>query len=319
MSMTYQEALSYLDAKDVFAARLGLERMRKLHEEMDLGEAKSTVHVAGTNGKGSVSAFLASIMASGGMRVGLYTSPHVLDVKERLVSGEGMITDEEFALGMDEVRSAEEKAGENVSYFEVLTALFFWWAKEKNLDHTVLETGLGGRLDATNIVIPRLSVITPISLEHTKQLGSTYAEIAAEKAAIIKHGRPTVMSPMHPDASSVVEKRCEEVLSPLIKADRYVDMRLVSALEKRGNRWGQVVEVVTTLGDYGEVFIPLLGSHQRLNAVTAIRSAEVLRRQGAKLTDRQIRHGIQETLWPARLEFIEKPMPIVLDVTHNPH
>ncbi|MCK4718957.1 MAG: hypothetical protein KAT70_09830, partial [Thermoplasmata archaeon] len=319
MTWNYEEALSYLDAKDVFRTRLGLDRMRKILTNMKMEEPKVTAHIAGTNGKGSVAAFLTSILDAGGYSTGLYTSPHLMDIRERFVTGTGYIPEEAFTLGMDRVKAAEGAVGEEAMYFEALTALFFWWARAEGLDHTIVETGLGGRLDATNVALPRISIITPIAIDHTQHLGSTLEEIAAEKAAIIKEGRPVIMEPQDHRAGKVVETRCEETLSPLIRADRYVDMRLVSAVEKRGNRWGQLVEVVTTLGDYGEVFIPLLGYHQRLNAVTAIRSAEVLRRQGVRLSDQQIRYGIQETCWPARIEFLEKPMPMVLDVSHNPH
>ena len=314
---TYEESIRWLDAKDIFHTRLGLERINGLLENMDLKDNRVTGHVAGTNGKGSVAVFLASILASSGYRTGLYTSPHITDVRERLATERGLIDETTFAKGMQTVKEADPD--NQCTYFETLTALFFWFQKEAGLEHTVLETGMGGRLDATNTATPRVSIVTPVALEHVKQLGSTVEDISREKAAIIKEGVPAVISNMDNKVLKVMEERCQQTLSPLIRADRGVDIRLISPLEKRGSRWGQIVEIVTTLGEYGEVFIPLLGSHQRMNAVTAIRAAEVLRRQGMKMSDQQIREGITEARWSARIQLLEHPFPIVLDVTHNPH
>jgi len=311
--VNYTEARAYVDSTERFGIKPGLERITKMLAYVGNPQEKLRfVHVAGTNGKGSTSTMLASILTSAGYRTGLFTSPYVIDFRERFkVDGE-MISEEEFAAIMTKVRTVNdllEKSGCSLTQFELITAVAMLWFAQKECNVVVLECGLGGRLDSTNVIKdPLCSVITKISLDHTDILGDTIKQIAIEKAGIIKPGCPVVLAPEQDQAAvSVIEKRCAELGCPLI----------VSGMD--------TVMVKTVLPTASEVvyggfrfMVPLAGPHQVENAVTAVNAARELNERGLKITDRHIVTGIAKTSIPARFEIISSDPIVIVDGAHNP-
>jgi dihydrofolate synthase/folylpolyglutamate synthase len=270
------------------------------------------VHVAGTNGKGSVCAMIERALRSAGRRTGLYTSPHLVEPTERVrVDGEP-VSHERFAAAFDLVHATAERliaAGAidmHPTYFETVTAMAFHLFREARVEIVVLETGLGGRLDATNVVDPELSVITPIDLDHQRFLGNTIPQIAYEKSGILKPGRPAVFSAQHPEALEVLEEQARKVGAPVVDASRWYARDVhVGAL---GNRF-------TAVRDETEIQItsPLIGEHQIGNALTAIAALRELR-----LSKAAIARGLNATRWPGRLELVRRAPDIFYDGAHNP-
>ncbi|MBF0485950.1 MAG: bifunctional folylpolyglutamate synthase/dihydrofolate synthase [Candidatus Omnitrophica bacterium] len=281
-------------------------------------------HIAGSKGKGSTAIFLASILRSAGYRVGLYTSPHLYSVRERIrilspggtpSSFEGMISEEEFfdrvkyySAPVDEFR----KSGGRVTYYEFLTAIAVSYFAANNVEVVVLETGLGGRLDATNVFETSVCGITSIGLEHTQILGDTLSKIAAEKAGIVKSPlQKVVLAPQEPEAMAVLEARAREFyLSPTV-VGKDLPFQIVSqdeagtCFEAQGRR------------NYQNLYIKLLGRHQVVNAATALAMAEDLEMYGLLLTEEAVQKGLVEALWPARFEMVHKKPYVVLDCAHT--
>ena len=311
--MNYSEARAYVDSTEKFGIKPGLERITKMMAYVGNPQDKlQFIHVAGTNGKGSTCTMLASILTEAGYRTGLFTSPYVIDFRERFMVDGEMISEEEFAEIMTRVRTVNEileKSGCSLTQFELITAVAFLWFVQQKCDVVVLECGLGGRLDSTNVIKePLCSVITKISLDHTDILGETTEKIAAEKAGIIKPGCPVVLAPNQPrGAVSVVERKCAELGSPLI----------VSGMD--------TVTVKTMLPTMTEVvygglrlMVPLAGPHQVENAVTAVNAARELNERGLKLSDEKIVAGIAKAKIPARFDIISHDPLVVVDGAHNP-
>ena len=311
--MNYTEARDYVDATERFGIKPGLERIIKMMAYVGNPQDKlKFVHVAGTNGKGSTSTMLASILTNSGYKTGLFTSPYVIDFRERFMVDGEMISEEEFAEIMTKVRTVNdllEKSGCSLTQFELITAVALLWFVQKECDVVVLECGLGGRLDSTNVIKnPLCSVITKISLDHTDILGDTVEKIAAEKAGIIKPGCPVVLAPnQQKGAVSVIEKKCAELGSPLV----------VSGMD--------TVTVKTILPTASEVIyggfrfmVPLAGPHQVENAVTAINVARELNERGLRISDDKIMAGIAKAKIPARFEIISHAPLVVVDGAHNP-
>jgi dihydrofolate synthase/folylpolyglutamate synthase len=289
------------------------------------------VLIAGTNGKGSTAATLASIVRAAGHRIGLYTSPHVLRVNERVrINGEE-ISGEAFARLFDRVERtalglvAEGALPWHPSFFEMLTAMAFLHFAEPAVEIAILEVGMGGRLDATNVIDPLVSVLTDISLDHQKFLGNTLAEIAAEKAGIIRPGGAVVLLPQHPAVNDVLGNAILERGARALSAVAYVPPPTrPPANDYPGLSEGPAVtqryplEVRNTII---QVDSPLLGSHQQRNLALAIAAAEELHRQGVTISPHDIETGIRETRWPGRFQVLPAypPRPeLVLDVAHNP-
>jgi len=275
------------------------------------------VLIAGTNGKGSTAATLSSILSASGMRVGLYTSPHLARVNERIRIGEMEIEDEEFAGLFFRVKDAAEKLvaegglPQAPSFFEILTAQALLYFAEEQVDAAVLEVGMGGRLDATNVVDPLLSVITDISLDHTEWLGSTIAAITREKAGILRRGGTLITLPQHPEANQTLgEIAAELAVRGMSAAEFMPQMRTFASGPYTVEALGQTVEVNS----------PLTGAHQQRNVALAIAAAvELAQAQGFAITAASIAEGIRQTRWPGRLERIEKDgVAWILDVAHNP-
>jgi dihydrofolate synthase/folylpolyglutamate synthase len=311
-----QAALPLLQTRE--AARFNLERVRSLLARLDnphLGRA--TVHIAGTKGKGSVAAMIASILHAAGVRTGLYTSPHLHRMTERIaVDGEAVSPDDFGRLAEPlrdavEAENAEGRHGQ-ITTFEALTALAFLYFRERAVQWQVLEVGLGGRLDATNVVDEKaVCVITPISLEHTAVLGDTVSQIAAEKAAIITPGATVVMGLQRDSAAEVIRRTCAE------RGARLLEVAQVCALNRKGfSPEGQDFRLRTPGGSH-DLRLPLLGRHQLENAATAVLAVECLADHGVALSEAALRRGLQDVRWPARLEVIRHRPLVVLDGAHN--
>ncbi len=298
--------------------RYHLGRMQRLLEELGnphLG--LPTVHIAGTKGKGSTSAICSSILAQSGHRVGLFTSPHLHTFRERIQVGGGPVTEDEFANLVDSIWTSVEKlsredADGGITMFEALTAMAFM-AFKKSATFQVLEVGLGGRLDTTNLASPDVSAITSLSLDHMSVLGNTIESIAREKAGIIKPGIPVVSAPQPVEAASVIRTTCHELGSPLKELGTHIVYRTLSKANK-----GQWFEVRTEANTYA-LEMPLLGDYQVENAAVAVGVVEALRGQGFALPDQALEEGFANVSWPCRMEVLSREPLLVCDGAHNPY
>jgi dihydrofolate synthase/folylpolyglutamate synthase len=310
-----------------------LEEMRALAEA--LGHPERTfpsVLIAGTNGKGSTAATLASILRAAGYRTGLYTSPHLSSVNERVRIDGRLINDDDFAKHYFRVDDcarqmvSEGKLPGHPSYFESMTALAFLAFAEAKIDIAILEVGMGGRLDATNIVEPLISVITDISLDHTEWLGNTITAIAREKAGILRQGGILVTLPQHPEANQTIGEIAVSLDVRGVNAAEYMPHHGAASRTEGSEATGHILRnrySVEAAGEQIEVDSPLAGSHQQRNIALAIAAAVTLRNSyGYKLTADQISEGIRRTSWPGRLERFattaEVIAEIIMDVGHNP-
>ncbi len=309
--MNYPESVDYLYAlgNEIRTAKLGLERMVLLSEAMKHPERKfRVVHVAGTNGKGSTSAMIAAGLQAAGNRVGLFTSPHLVEPTERIVIDGRAVTAAEFSEAFDAVHRVADRMMEagtldaHPTYFETVTLMAFWWFAKQEVDWAVIEVGLGGRLDATNIVTPQLCVITPVDYDHEAWLGKSLDAIAFEKAGILKAGVPAVMAPQRPVARDVIVKRAESVFAPVLDSAAWPVAEL--EIGAHGSRF-----VIAGL----RIDCPLAGEHQVDNARTAAAALNAL-----NVTPEQIRAGIAAARWPGRLEMVSESPEIWLDGAHNP-
>ena len=296
-----------------------LERIGLLMEQLgNPHQDTPTIHVAGTKGKGSTSAMTASILTAQGYKVGLFTSPHLHRTTERIRVGLKPVSEEEFASIVELVWPAVEYVGEEGPYgevttFEMLTAMAFAHFKRIGADFQVMEVGLGGRLDSTNIVTPEVSVITSISLDHVAVLGDTVEKIAYEKAGIIKPGVPVVVAPQTDGASNVIAEVAEQRKAPLVLVDCRLTRRKLHA-----DVDGQSFEVVGLRDSY-ELWTPLLGDHQIENASAAIAAIESLPSRYA-ISKASVVRGIRDVRWPARLEVLSRNgSTVVVDGAHNPY
>jgi len=309
---------SVLSRLEVLGIKLGLERARALLAAMgDPQRRFPAVLVAGTNGKGSTSALLAAIGQAAGYRTGLYTSPHLETVEERLrIDGRNIEPGRFGALLADLVELAERETGDPPTYFEAVTLAAFRWFAEEQVDLAIVEVGLGGRLDATNLCDPVLPVITPIGFDHMEYLGNTLAAIAREKAGILRPGQPAVVWIEEPEAAESVRQAAAELGADL----RFASLEVkIEAVDFQG--WeGQQVRLSTPERRY-DLQIALLGDHQAKNLALAVRAAEVLSGLGfERIGPREIAEGTAAARWPGRLEPIELPggRRVLLDAAHNP-
>ena len=303
--------------------RLGLDTTQALVRELGVDlDRLPCIHVAGTNGKGSVCAMLESVLRTAGLRTGLYTSPHLIRFNERIRVDGAPIPDEDLSRLLAEVEAADARQSASSApgarpgtFFELTTAVALKWFQEQNVQIVVLETGLGGRLDSTNIVTPLLSVITEIGLEHTDWLGTTLPEIAAEKAGIIKPARPVVTGPQRPEAMTVLAARARELESPLWLATDHVAIRRTKL-----DLDGQTLSVTPSSGDAWPPFrLPLLGDYQLGNCAIALTALECLEDiLGIPLPGPAIRAGLTMVRWPARCQLLSRDPIILLDSAHNP-
>lgn len=295
--MNYHQALAYLDSLQVHKIKLGLDSMRSFLDRVGSPEKRlRCVHVAGTNGKGSVCATLAAIAGRAGYRVGLYTSPHLSDVRERFHLHDRYITEEEFAGLATRIREVLEP--ERITYFEFCTALALLLFAEADVDLVVLETGLGGRLDATNVITPMISVITSVSMDHEAYLGTTLTEVAGEKAGIIKQGVPVISSATAPDAAAVIERVSCERHAPLYMLGRDFDF----SGDQRGEwRWRGTSPPI--VGEYSGLHCALKGDYQQQNSSVAVASVRLLGEYGFTIGMQAIKEGLASVFWPGRMEY----------------
>ncbi len=294
--------------------RFDLARMAKLAAALgDPHKQYPIVHVAGTKGKGSVSALCASALQAAGYRTGLYTSPHLSDFSERIqVNGQPIPPHEVVALV--ELCKPVVASIPEVTWFEYTTMLAFLYFARQGVDVAVIEVGLGGRLDATNIVTPQVAVITSISYDHMAVLGNTLGQIASEKAGIIKEERPVVTSPQVEEAWQEIVRIAGEQNAPLTQVGTEVAFELVShSLDRQTFR----IWPASRLQDAAQLTIPLLGRHQVENAATAYVALQALRASGLPVSAAAIRDGFAATVWPGRFASLRRTPPVVLDCAHN--
>lgn len=323
-----------LRQRERFGVRPGLERIAAILDLLGHPEREfASIHIAGTNGKGSTAAILAALLQTAGYRVGLYTSPHLMAPTERVAVQGAPISAELFARAVTEAVTAGEALAAAhpelgaATQFEIYTAAGFWAFSQERVDVAVVEVGLGGRLDATSVLQPEVAVITPIGLDHTEILGPTLAQIAAEKAAIIKPGTAVVVAPQPPEAAEVIASRIAEVDSPSafwVHAGEAGDApgRLPVTYAVRRSDW-QGTEFALTLPGLTlpSLTIPLAGAHQALNAAVALAAfyAFAARRGERRLVDpRVIELALRRVAWPGRLEMVAEDPRVVLDGAHNP-
>lgn len=307
--MDYKEALEYINGVSWLGSKPGLERVRELLEKLGRPQdGLKFIHIAGTNGKGSCAALLSSVMKCCGYKTGLFTSPYLFRFNERMQINGKQIEDEALADIVGRIQPQAEAMEQHPTEFEMMTAAALLWFKEQNCDIAVLETGLGGRLDATNVIeSPEVSVIMNIGLDHTEILGDTLEKIAAEKAGIIKSGCPCVLYQQQESVMDVIRERCRELGAKLSIAD-------FSRIEKEFDSiYGQ------SFSYKGEHYaLPLLGEHQLKNAAVALEAMERLREKGWKLEQNDVEHGIYAVSWPGRFEIIHDEPIFVVDGGHNP-
>ena len=333
----YQECLDYLYS---FVDYSLTRNLRYAEEKFDLGrmrtfmgrlgnpqEAYPVIHVAGTKGKGSTAAMVASALQAAGYRVGFYTSPHLEEFCERIQINRQLISHADLVRIVDQVKPVVAEI-EQLTTFELTTAAAFLYFAEQKVDVAVIEVGLGGRLDATNVVKPVVSVITSLSLDHTKVLGDTLAKIAFEKAGIIKPGRPVVMAPQREEARLVVDRVAFERETKLVQVGRDIlftphqhsldGQSLLLWRKEEQERMDRYIETGSASGwAPAHLFIPLLGHHQLENAATAYATLQVLREEGFPITEEQIAAGFREVVWPGRFEILRRSPLVIVDSAHN--
>ncbi|MCY1045496.1 bifunctional folylpolyglutamate synthase/dihydrofolate synthase [Corallococcus sp. bb12-1] len=308
---TPEEALRFFQALNPSGIKLGLERVKDALAALDHPERDyPALHVAGTNGKGSTCAFVARALEAAGHRVGLYTSPHLVRVNERIrVAGED-IPDDVFGQRILEVLERYPSARTDpMTYFEFGTVVALWHFSRERVDVAVLETGLGGRLDATSAANPVVTCVTPVSFDHMEYLGHTLREIAGEKAGIFKPGVPVVLSRQDPEAMDALLRRAEQLGVPVQVEGRDfgLEVRDDGGLAYRGLVWS-----------LGDLTLALRGPYQRQNAAVALACLEALHARGVAVTPEAARVGLATARWPGRLEEVTTHPSVVVDGAHNP-
>lgn len=311
------QAIAYLKKLPHTEVKPGLERTRALLESVGNPHEKlRTVHIGGTNGKGSVAALCASVLQSAGYRVGLYTSPHLVSYCERIQINGAPITEDEFADIADELMPIADSMTDTPTQFEFLTALAFLYFARRKIDIAVIEVGLAGRFDATNVVTPLVSVLTNVELDHTDLLGGTIEQIAWEEAGIAKSAVPLVTGERKPSALEIIARECTAVGAPLICA-----RERARALDFSWEHQEFAIDLSPSPSPQrgGEgVRVKFLGGYQRENLNVALEALEVLR-QTLEISPEALRAGLEQAYWPGRFEVVHKRPYIVLDGAHNPH
>lgn len=327
--MTYEEATRYLLTlgKELTAPRQARVQKFDLQNIAILADwlgqphrAAPCAHIAGTNGKGSTAAMLDSILRAAGLSSGLYTSPHLERINERIRLDGEEISDADFAASFTRIAAAIESLmasgalAAHPTYFECLTAMAFDWFARRPVDFAVFEVGMGGRLDATNIVTPEVAIVTQIDFDHENYLGHSIAQIAGEKAGIIKPGGWVASAAQHPEARAVLVRRCADLDARLVEIDS------AYRIEEAQGAGGCCHALVSALHSRRKILleIPLPGRFQLRNAVTAVAAARLLAERGFPLDDAAIVRGIATVRWPARLERVASRPDVYLDGTHNP-
>lgn len=320
--MHYKEAIQYLNSFVDYekigykeAGIFSVDRMRKLAHLFDNPEKSfQAIHITGTKGKGSVASFVFNILKDARFRVGLYTSPHLVTPRERIRFNDEMISEDDLVSSASEIKDSigKHKLGFSPTYFEIYTLLAFNYFRKKKIDFGVIEVGLGGRLDATNIVKSASSVITPISYDHTEILGNTLEKIAEEKTDIIKKDSIVISAPQSAAVLDVIKKKCKAQGVELVLVGK--DIRTEDVYHDSGK---EIFNIETALARYENCESRLLGAHQVMNAASAVGAAEALIKKGVKISKENIKNGIKTTGIPARCEVVSVKPYIVLDGAQN--
>ena len=309
---TYEEAVQYLFSRQANGMKLGLENIQDLLDKLDHPESRfPSIHIAGTNGKGSTAAILESVLREADYRTGLYTSPHLIDMRERIQIRGRHISKTTVTQFIHRFAPLIEAAG--ASFFEILTAMAFLHFAQKNVDIAVLETGLGGRLDATNTVVPLFSLITEIGFDHTRILGKSLEKITREKTGILKPGIPCLTSVRNRRVRDSIAAFANARNVPLLFSQENVRISNIRCTET-GSRFDCVAENTR----YENLRLRLLGAHQIENCGLALLAVEEMKKQGWIIPETAVRRGLERVVWPARLQLIRKKPKLLLDSAHNP-
>jgi dihydrofolate synthase/folylpolyglutamate synthase len=316
--MAYEDLVQWMFNLERFGIKLGLENMTEFMSRIgDPHNDFKSVHVTGTNGKGSVCAFLSSMLTDAGLKVGLYTSPHLVDFRERIKVDGAMISEADVIRIGNELRQtmesmAKEDGEKQLTFFEFTTGLAFRYFSETKVDIAVVEVGMGGRLDATNLVNPEVVGITRVGLEHTAYLGKTLRDIAREKAGIIKEGVSVVSCERNRDVLSVLRASCEKRAAKLLLLG--MDFSIENAATTTD---GATFDYIGERSING-LKIPLIGGHQVENAAMAVAIVDELMRKGCDIPEEYLRTGLSKVEWRGRLDFWSRTPAIILDGSHNP-
>jgi len=324
--LNYSQAEEYLDSFVNYEQIPGISyaqpgySLRHVEELLNrMGDpqlAARTIHIAGTKGKGSVAVMIAQVLSGSGYKTGLYTSPHLHTLRERISVDGSLISEAEFAAAMAEVKPfiesmRQDTAFRQLTYFEALTALAFAYFKKNRVDFQVLEVGLGGRLDATNVARPVICIITPISLDHTQILGNSLEEIAREKAGIIKPGCWVVISPQPEEAASVITDICRDKKAKVVQVGKDITWHKIS-----GDLHHQSLAIEGRTSKY-QVGIPLLGDYQLENAAAAVAALEILASAGFAISAADIAQWLARVKWPGRFHILQEHPTVLVDGAHN--
>ena len=336
-AIDYEKLISY----QYNASTFSLDRMVKMLEYMgNPHKSFPSIHITGTKGKGSTSIMMSTILGHAGLTTGLFTSPHLVDLKERIQINHQNISEYEFTSNLNELRPyiqhlRETETAASPTFFEILTAIAMLYFKKKLVEMAVLEVGLGGRLDSTNVVIPHVSIITNVGLDHTAILGNTLSSIAYEKAGIIKQGVPVVSAVESPEALLVIEKTCKEKDARLYLLGRDIWVEEVQSIHENKSQLhevrnpkpetrnpkserGLVCKIRTWRHTYTDIFLPVVGAHQAKNCALVLGALEIMREQGTiSIDDETIRDAFAHVHCPARIEVVGENPLIILDYAHT--
>ncbi len=276
-----------------------------------------SVHIAGTKGKGSTAAMMGNMLHAAGLRVGVYTSPHMIELRERIVIGDRMISESDMTRQLNRVAAAAKSlARDEPTFFEIMTAVAFLHFAEEEVDIAVIEVGLGGRLDSTNIIRPEVCIITSISRDHEAVLGNTLERIAAEKAGIFKPGVPIVSAPQAPEVKRTLKKAADEVGAPISFTGEEIEFSFRFESSRATGPHTRVC-VITPTSRFEHLHVPLLGDHQAVNCALALAGISVLREKGFKVDDQKAIDGLARVRLPGRMEMVCESPRIMVDGAHN--
>jgi len=319
--MNYSEAMEFLNSSSKFGWKLGLDRITKMLELLgNPHKGLKFIHIAGTNGKGSTTAMISSTLIEAGYKTGMYTSPFIESFEERIQIDGNNIPKEKVAEYMLKIKNISEEMNKfdlgEITYFEIVTALGFLYFKEMKVDIGVIEVGLGGRFDATNVIDPILTIITSIGYDHTHILGNSISEIAFEKAGIIKENVPVVLYPVVEEAYNTIKEVAKAKNADIFYLDK--SMARIDEIVKSNNK-ENAIQKLTIKNNHKEINIrlPLVGAHQIMNCLVAVNGLIKLSEQGMPITEDNIIKGIEKVKWPGRMELMVKEPRFVIDGAHN--
>jgi len=312
--MNYKNSLEYLFSLTQSGIKLGLENTKAILTHFDNPQLKvPTIHIAGTNGKGSTAAFIESILRSNGYTVGLFTSPHLQDFRERIQINRNLVSQKDIVILIQKIKEAAESLKINPTFFEFSAVMAFLYFYEMKSDWNIIETGLGGRLDATNLCKGQISIITSISLDHTQYLGNSLKEIASEKAGIIKKDGIVIAGFEGNEALKPIMDKANNLNNPIYLLNKDFQVEQIKFRDH-----SLIFDYKGVNHHFKNVKLPFLGRYQAINAAMAITAGLILNKSGAKISESSIRKGLSTTSWSGRLEVIGTDPITILDCAHNP-